>query len=171
MHETFKCAANDDELMIQRLARNKQQFKKKMAKLFEESDTSSDGRIELQEFKHVISDERVYNWLQAMDITITNPDHFFRRIAGPDMFLNSDELIKNMARNRGTASQIDTITLLENSEVIKESISRLSSLVARQGHNLQVVTSAVLDASLAAELDNFDKACVRHPPPVAYQLI
>lgn len=169
MHETFKCAAQDDELMIQRLARGKSNFKAKMGKLFEESDTSSDGLIELKEFKQVLSDERVYNWLQAMDITITSPDAFFRRIAGPDMLLSSDELIKNMARNRGFASQVDAITLLEDCAELKQSLSGLTALVARQGQHLEVLTPYVVDASLATELAEFDQACVRKSPPPGFR--
>merc|ERR1712096_353982 len=135
------CAAVDDTLMIQRQNRAKQMFRRKMCKFFEESDTSGDGMINKEEFKSILTDERVNTWLQPMEISIHDPDLFFRRIAGQDMLLSSDELVKNMAGSKGVASQIDAITLIDDCAELKQSIAGLVALVAQQSSQLQSFAS------------------------------
>lgn len=127
MHETFKCASIDDDLMIQHRVRAKKHFRTKMSLFFRESDASGDGMLDVEEFKAILEDERVNNWLQALEINIHRPDEFFRGIAGSDMLLSSDELVKNMALNRGAASQICANALLDETAEVKKSFGQLAS--------------------------------------------
>lgn len=122
LHETFKCAAMDDELMIQGRERSKQKFKDKMLRLVEAADSSGDGCLSLNEFKDIVQEPRVHSWLQAMELNVLDIESTFSYLAGSDQFstqritsdtvISPEELCKGVQRLRGGAQEIDLLRLM-----------------------------------------------------------
>merc|ERR1719223_346082 len=112
MHETFKVAANDDELMIMQKSSVIRQHKKKMHELFREVDASGDGRITWPEFHAVIDDVRLQTWLSAMDLDVSDAHVLFELLANGDGAISAEELVTGMKKLKGTARSIDLLTLM-----------------------------------------------------------
>merc|ERR1719238_1086296 len=77
MHETFRVASCDDDLMIMQKNRKDAMTLSNMKRLFQEADESGDGLLELEEFMDVMSDPRVKTWLSAQEIVIRDPEAVF----------------------------------------------------------------------------------------------
>eukprot|EP00439_Symbiodinium_sp_Y106_P026506 s624_g3.t1 len=65
MQETFK-----DTIMMRTKQKAMENHIRKMQLLFEEADTSEDGRIDLQEFKEIVADNELKAWLGAMELEL-----------------------------------------------------------------------------------------------------
>lgn len=115
LHETFKCAALDDDLMIMHRRSMRLKFQKKMRQFFQEADMSAHGEVSVAEFEAMINDDEVNTWLEAMDLRIRDVGarRIFAFLAGPDMMLSQEELLQGMARLRGPSQGLDVLTLLE----------------------------------------------------------
>eukprot|EP00404_Azadinium_spinosum_P045945 CAMPEP_0180804022 /NCGR_PEP_ID=MMETSP1038_2-20121128/61233_1 /TAXON_ID=632150 /ORGANISM="Azadinium spinosum, Strain 3D9" /LENGTH=159 /DNA_ID=CAMNT_0022844425 /DNA_START=148 /DNA_END=627 /DNA_ORIENTATION=- len=82
LHETFKVAASDDDLMIRQKQRDSAKHLKKMRLLFREADDSGDGFLTFREFKEVMEDPRVKAWLAAMDLDVGDVELVFGLLDG-----------------------------------------------------------------------------------------
>jgi hypothetical protein len=131
MQETFKVVNSDCHIMI----RNKQnainQHRKMMEKLFRVADGNHDGRIGINEFRDVFSNDDLRLWLASMDIDLTDTDLLFDLLAGDDGAISIDELISGIAALRGTAKCLDVRVLRNHiEEVLSNHHERLTPLVA-----------------------------------------
>merc|ERR1711937_389567 len=63
MHETFRIAASDDDLMVVQKSRATQRHVGKMCRLLKRVDKSSDGKIQKQEFIDIMTDKKTKTWL------------------------------------------------------------------------------------------------------------
>lgn len=118
LHETFRTAGLDDDVMIQNRRMMRERFRNKMLTFFDEADVGSgdgDGVVSCEEFGEMIADDRVHTWLEAMDLRIRDvgADRIFAYLAGPDGVLTRDELCLGMSRLRGPAQGLDVLSLLE----------------------------------------------------------
>lgn len=128
LHETFKCAAMDDDLMVQAKERQKAKFIKKMRKLVEATDSSGDGQVSFLEFQEIVKDPRVLTWLQAMEFNVTDPETVFSFFAGAefrtgnitaDTTISADELCRGIARLKGGAQELDLLMLMAQARQIQ----------------------------------------------------
>lgn len=129
LHETFKCASMDDELMIKTQNRAKKRFTSKMRQLFHEMDTENSGLVCVDQFKDIIGDARVQGWLLAMELNIKEPERVFSYLVGNEScradlltgneVLHADELVSGMARLRGNAREFDLLTLMAESHEVR----------------------------------------------------
>ncbi|CAE7219623.1 Scn8a [Symbiodinium pilosum] len=77
MQETFHVAASDDRVMIQKRKRNSQMHRFKMERFFRLADKTSDGAIDMDEFRQMTEHKEVSAWLQAMELDVSDPDKLF----------------------------------------------------------------------------------------------
>merc|ERR1711862_52304 len=125
LHETFKVASMDDELMINTRMRAKRKFERKMDLFFKEADTNKDGFVSLEEFKEMLKHERVAFWLKAMEFDTRNPEAAFRYIVQTtcqddhnlDVLdsrgLDRERLMKGVGLVRGGSHQLDLLALAD----------------------------------------------------------
>lgn len=115
LHETFRCASLDDDLMIQQRRRMRDKFKAKMLKFFDKADLGHHGEVTVDEFVAIIADDNINTWLEAMDLRVRDvgAERVFAFLAGSDMRLSREELCSGMSRLRGPAQGLDVITLLQ----------------------------------------------------------
>merc|ERR1719210_2351035 len=78
MHETFKVATSDDNIMIRHKQRALKLHTQKMQNLFEAADESGDGLVDLEEFKVVMESPEVKIWLSAQELDVNDPERLFR---------------------------------------------------------------------------------------------
>lgn len=123
MHETFKVASADNELMILQKERMQQMHEEKMKLLFDAADTSGDGMLCFQEFDEILHNPWVKTWLAAMEINPEDVWALFDLIAGGDGKITSTELVHAVSHLKGTARSLD---LLIECRDIREEIKALA---------------------------------------------
>eukprot|EP00438_Fugacium_kawagutii_P008705 Skav236565 [mRNA] locus=scaffold1066:482436:484876:- [translate_table: standard] len=129
MQETFKVASYDDTIMMRTKQKAMQNHIKKMQLLFEEADTSEDGRIDLDEFTQILADSELKAWLGAMELDIRNvgeawellQDDCKDRSGG----LTAEQLVLGVARLQGTAKSLDLMKVIKEQNSIKEKIDHV----------------------------------------------
>merc|ERR1712137_576271 len=84
LHETFKIAASDDELMIVQKKRAQQKHARKMQRLMRAADQSGDGALEREELRNVLACPDVKTWLAAQDLDIDDADLLFNLLDNGD---------------------------------------------------------------------------------------
>jgi len=120
MHETFRVAATDNELMIMQKTRMIEKHKEQMTLLFKGADASGDGNLSFDEFMTIVRDPFVKMWLSAMELSTDDVQLLFRLIGGDDMRISPEELIKGTARLKGAARSIDMFIVMEQYGIIKD---------------------------------------------------
>jgi len=151
LHETFKVAASDDELMIIQKQRLKKKHSQKMRLLLEEADMGGDGKVGWFEFKNIMEEPRVKTWLSAMELDVRDIRAFFDMLDDGDHEIDLNELIDGVSRLKGNARSLDMVTLLYDTRRIITSMQS-STKVARQEasdlrrsfQNLEVMVSRVI---------------------------
>eukprot|EP00435_Cladocopium_sp_Y103_P047066 s894_g13.t1 len=129
MQETFKVASYDDTIMMRTKQKAMQNHIKKMQLLFEEADTSEDGKIDLDEFKEILADSELKAWLGAMELDIRDVSEAWEllqddcndRTGG----LTAEQLVLGVARLQGTAKSLDLMKVIKEQNSIKQKMDRL----------------------------------------------
>merc|ERR1712048_557255 len=106
LHETFKVASTDDELMVVQKKRATQKHVMKMKKLLQMADASCDGCIEREELRSVLQKPVMRTWLSAMELEVGDADLLFEFLDNGDEKLTAQELIDGVARLKGVARNI-----------------------------------------------------------------
>jgi hypothetical protein len=127
LHETFKVAASDDELMIVQKQRATQQHEQKMMRLFTQVDKSNDGLLSRQELKEALKDKRVKTWLSAMDIEVGDGDLLFDFLDNGDGQVTLLELIRGVARLKGNARSIDLVFMMRKLGEVANTLDEMQS--------------------------------------------
>jgi len=126
MHETFKVASSDDDLMIMQKARQMKKHSSAMQRFFAEADESGDGQLSLDEFIQITSDPRVKVWLGAMDLDISDAGLVFQLMGNKDGQLSAQELVQGVSKLKGAARSIDMVAVQTICKRIEKQVSELS---------------------------------------------
>mmetsp|Transcript_14543 Transcript_14543/g.45723 ORF Transcript_14543/g.45723 Transcript_14543/m.45723 type:complete len:460 (-) Transcript_14543:20-1399(-) len=137
LHETFKVASSDDDLMLVQKQRATKNHARKMERLFREADTSNDGIIDRDEFKKVLKIDKVRTWLSAMELEVSDPDLLFDFLDDGDEVLTVEELIGGVARLKGSARNIDVVALMHNVNKLYDLVEELQQGVASRQQSSQ----------------------------------
>jgi len=157
LHETFKCAQMDDDLMIKNRERTKRRFRQKMTGLFAAADTSGDGLLSKEEFVEIVRDDKVAMWLQAMDLWVRNPNHLFEYLAGDKHELKMQELVKGVAKLKGPALALDAVSLhsdariaqREQHKAVRKQNAQMKQLRDELGYGLLAMSNAIAGLAVA----------------------
>eukprot|EP00929_Paragymnodinium_shiwhaense_P006165 TRINITY_DN10905_c0_g1_i4.p1 TRINITY_DN10905_c0_g1~~TRINITY_DN10905_c0_g1_i4.p1 ORF type:complete len:314 (-),score=59.21 TRINITY_DN10905_c0_g1_i4:397-1338(-) len=125
MHETFRVAGSDDEIMILQKKRNTELHIKKMTLLFQEADESGDGLLTREEFRDILSDARVKTWLSAQEINIADPDEVFTLVDNGRGVISAEDLVRGFSRLKGAAKSMDIASLTRKIEEIRRRLEYL----------------------------------------------
>lgn len=126
MQETFKVAHMDDTVMVREKQRAMRAHLAKMSLLFDEADTSGDGRLDLEEFKSILDDYEVKIWLAAMDLDVSDVEELFQMLDdGQDGHLSAEELVRGVAKLRGAARAMDLRKIHQISSEVHGGIKQL----------------------------------------------
>jgi len=111
LHETFKVAAQDDNLMVVQKHRQTSKMKKKMIDFLAQTDMSGDQKIQKDEFMDILENKWIRTWLASMDLEVADGDILFELTDNGDGEVTAAELFDGFARLKGAARSIDLIGL------------------------------------------------------------
>merc|ERR1740138_949610 len=77
LNETFKVANLDDSIMLHEVRRAAKAERAKMTELFGKADKDKNGLVDLAEFREVLDNEQVVEWLSAMGLDVGDVDRVF----------------------------------------------------------------------------------------------
>jgi hypothetical protein len=129
MHETFKVASSDDELMIVQKRRQNAKHAVKMQRLLQEADVSGDGYIQRDEFVDVMQKPAVRTWLSAMEIEVGDSELLFDLVDNGDEKISANELVEGISRLKGNARSIDLVGLSHRTAHIEQLLGSLERKV------------------------------------------
>lgn len=151
LHETFRAAANDDDLLIRSKERARKRHLAKMESFFEAADDDNDGKVSREEFLEILRVPRVATWLSAMDIPVTEPDLLFEHLAGltqehharygqsngeivaeHDGLLTVEELSEGVAKLCGPAQQFNVVQLLRRDETMIRELKLVGDQISQR---------------------------------------
>jgi len=138
LHETFKVASTDDELMVVQKQRATAKHTQQMMKLFKEADISGDGTVGREEWKNALRKSKVKTWLSAMDLEVGDADLLFDFLDNGDDSITAEELINGVARLKGSARSIDVVALMYKCMSIERSVEELTLKTAGQEMTISV---------------------------------
>merc|ERR1719329_953498 len=172
MHETFKVASSDDDLMIVNQARMVAKHRSKMHALMAECDESGDGNLDRDEFRSVMRDPRVKTWLSAMELNVSDPDALFNLLdndpAAPGI-ITADELAGGVSRLKGTARSLDMAQLREEMKRVAEKIDFIVSTTSNAPRS-QTESASASSALSSQEPQVLLSSIGRALAPVEYSL-
>eukprot|EP00812_Abedinium_dasypus_P000668 NODE_1078_length_1248_cov_303.816429.p1 GENE.NODE_1078_length_1248_cov_303.816429~~NODE_1078_length_1248_cov_303.816429.p1 ORF type:complete len:384 (+),score=127.72 NODE_1078_length_1248_cov_303.816429:160-1152(+) len=151
LHETFRVAASDDDLMIVQKVRATRKHVKKMQLLFERCEVSTDGMVTRKAFLQMTENRLLKTWLESMELELDNPHLLFDLLDDGDGLLTFSELVRGVARLKGPARSIDLATVIARCEGLHENIAHLTKK---------------FDAVVAAGRDHTPALCC--PPPFVH---
>merc|ERR1712137_1439787 len=125
LHETFKAASSDDELMVVQKRRAQRKHEEKMKRLFSQANMSCEGGIQRSEFQDLLQDDTVRVWLAAQDVEVGDGTLLFDLMDDGDKKLTVEELVKGVARLRGPARSLDLIGLMHMTSHLSYLVRRL----------------------------------------------
>merc|ERR1712137_1057725 len=112
LHETFKVANSEDDLMIVQKRRMMHKHRTKMLKLLEEADSTNDGFVDRSELCGMLENVNLKTWLAAQEVECNDGDILFDFLDGGDGIITSEELIHGIQRLKGAARSIDVNALI-----------------------------------------------------------
>ncbi|CAE6919010.1 SCN8A [Symbiodinium sp. CCMP2592] len=129
MQETFKVASYDDTIMMRTKQKAMENHIRKMQLLFEEADTSEDGRIDLQEFKEIVADNELKAWLGAMELDIRDVGEAWDLLQDQandnSGGLTAEQLVLGVAKLQGTAKSLDLQKVIKEQQGMMKKVEKL----------------------------------------------
>eukprot|EP00418_Pyrodinium_bahamense_P026375 CAMPEP_0179160060 /NCGR_PEP_ID=MMETSP0796-20121207/78209_1 /TAXON_ID=73915 /ORGANISM="Pyrodinium bahamense, Strain pbaha01" /LENGTH=889 /DNA_ID=CAMNT_0020861907 /DNA_START=21 /DNA_END=2688 /DNA_ORIENTATION=+ len=150
LNETFRVAATDDMIMMNQKHRQTITHTKKMKVLFEAADEDGNGILDREEFRDMMSDPSVVTWLSSMGLEMQDVDTLFTMVckeSNQESHVNLVELVKGVARLKGSAKSIDmAVVLLENKQLLRQvrKLQRMWERVGGQGAAMKIQESSSL---------------------------
>jgi len=127
LHETFKTAETDNELMVVQRKRTQKKHAEKMKHLMTLADTNKDNRLTLEEFRAVFQEEATKMWFAAQDIEVQDIDLLFDLIDNGDGHLTCDELCHGVSRLKGAAKSFDMYGLMHMIKMLLSAVERIDA--------------------------------------------
>eukprot|EP00929_Paragymnodinium_shiwhaense_P018257 TRINITY_DN12849_c0_g1_i1.p1 TRINITY_DN12849_c0_g1~~TRINITY_DN12849_c0_g1_i1.p1 ORF type:complete len:727 (-),score=108.25 TRINITY_DN12849_c0_g1_i1:55-2235(-) len=111
--ETFRVTQQDDGILLMHKERQIGMHTKRMHQLLLEGDDSQDGFLSLEEFGDLMRDKSVQRWLAAQEIELKDVQLAFNIIDDSgDGRVSAEELVRGLARLKGTAKSVDVVTII-----------------------------------------------------------
>eukprot|EP00929_Paragymnodinium_shiwhaense_P123291 TRINITY_DN9697_c0_g1_i1.p1 TRINITY_DN9697_c0_g1~~TRINITY_DN9697_c0_g1_i1.p1 ORF type:complete len:402 (-),score=64.15 TRINITY_DN9697_c0_g1_i1:73-1278(-) len=124
--ETFRVTQTDDDIMLMHKERQIAIHAKRMQQLLLEGDDSQDGYLNMEEFQNLLADKRVKKWLLAQEVEVHHVRAAFEMIdASGDGRICPEELVRGIARLKGSARSVDVLMLMDKLSGIEALVHEL----------------------------------------------
>lgn len=126
LHETFRVAKSDNELMIRDAMRDRARFKHQMEGLLSDVDEDRSGYISKDEFHELFGHERVGYFLGALGLDVADKANLWRLVMEEihederSSEVSVEDLAKVIGRIRGHGRSIDLVTVLHKLEHVEK---------------------------------------------------
>jgi hypothetical protein len=118
LKDTLAVAANDQEMMMQQKAKDKDKFARKLREVFEEADESGDGTVCWEEFQGMLNNPKAKASLSAMELESHEVESLFQLLDDGDGTVSFDEFLKGVVRLKGQARSQDVLAILHDSRKV-----------------------------------------------------
>jgi len=150
LHETFKVAATDDDLMVVQKSRAVAKYRKQMQNVFMKADSDGDGFLNREELSRALAEHKTKTLLSAMDLEVNDTNVLFDFIRPlQSETINLQDLTDGVQRLKGTARSIDVVALMRKmlnmENIMQDCADRLSEMHAanhRLGKQMKCVSKA-----------------------------
>merc|ERR1711957_841514 len=102
---------------------------KKMQALFLHADKSGDGYVDYGEFKKVLQDSQVANWLSAQELDASDAKRLFGLMDDGDHLICAKELVDGAARLKGAARSMDLQHLMREHENLQRTLLEMYEML------------------------------------------
>jgi len=130
LHETFKAASNDDEIMILQKKRANQMYVEKLQQLFTEVDVTGDGFLSWEEFEYMVSQDRVKTYLSALEVDVVELEVLFKMLDDGDGKMSFDEFCGGVKRVKGNAKSMDMVKVLFDVQKLSKVVTEIAEFLA-----------------------------------------
>jgi len=128
LHETFKVAEGNDELMTLQKRRKKERHAAKMRRLLLEADKNQDGQLDLDELKNLFENEEMRLWLAAQELEPNDCETLFYLLDNSNEgVVTYGDLVQGVGHLKGAARSIDVINFQHQFEVIAKQLLEIHS--------------------------------------------
>lgn len=176
MRETFKVAANDDDLMILEKGVASRKFKTKMREFVNRADESGEGKLDHDEFIAILTEPDTRTWLAAMDLDVRDPEALFNLLDDGDHIIDADELCAGVSRMKGPARSLDIVLLQKDITFLMQEVQSLSQKMqcsldshGQLGEELQVLSGKLASPRVPGAAPEMLKQPLGAPSPDALQ--
>jgi Ca2+-binding EF-hand superfamily protein len=134
VQETMSVAKTDNTIMLNLKKSATRMHIKKMKSFFDLADADGSGCLDAEEFEEVCRDEQVKMWLAAQELDVSDAKAMFGMMCQEidSEEVTPEQLVKGMARLKGSARNLDMMSLRqENSElrsILKELLSKVEQV-------------------------------------------
>jgi hypothetical protein len=112
LNETFKVAALDDSIMLNEVRRAAKAESAKLTEFFQKADKDGSGQVDLEEFRAVLDNEQVVEWLSAMGLDLGDIDKVFGMLdTDGDGQISCQELVEGASMLKKPARAVDLAAL------------------------------------------------------------
>eukprot|EP00415_Alexandrium_ostenfeldii_P001640 UN1640 len=125
LQETFKVASSDNFIMVTKRERAIRTHTEKMRRLFATADSDSSGSLNREEFMGCVGAPAVKTWLAAMGLQVSDAAQLFEMIDDGDGALTAEELVKGVARMKGSARALDMAVLMEENRSLRAQLGQI----------------------------------------------
>jgi voltage-gated sodium channel len=125
-------AAIDSERQAIENMRQKERFASELRIIFNEGDTSGDGRISQEEFDAMLHNPEILSKFRKLDLEIEEVDALFSVCSAEDGEADYEEFLAGSLQMKGSARTIDTIQILHKQMEILRQVNHLSSFLRPQ---------------------------------------
>eukprot|EP00930_Biecheleria_cincta_P062157 TRINITY_DN4765_c0_g1_i6.p1 TRINITY_DN4765_c0_g1~~TRINITY_DN4765_c0_g1_i6.p1 ORF type:complete len:1330 (+),score=261.30 TRINITY_DN4765_c0_g1_i6:119-4108(+) len=134
VQETMSVAKTDNTIMLNLKKSGTRMHIKKMQSFFALADADGSGSLDAGEFEEVCADEQVKMWLAAQELDVSDAKtmHAMMCEETNSEEVTPEQLVKGMARLKGSARNLDMMSLRrENSElrtILKELLAKVEQI-------------------------------------------
>merc|ERR1719183_380562 len=102
----------------------------KMKRFFKHADDSGDGLVNEDEFRAVVGDQFVKNWLAAQEIDASNADKLFMLLDKGTHELSVEDLVSGVSKLKGVAKSIDLAVLQRETQQLHTAVMDTQSAIS-----------------------------------------
>lgn len=131
VQETMSVAKTDNTIMLNLKKHARKMHIKKMKSFFSIADADGSGRLDAEEFEEVCADEQVKMWLAAQELDVSDAKtmHTMMCEETGDDEVTPEQLVKGMSRLKGSARNLDMMSLRQENvqlrDILKELLERV----------------------------------------------
>jgi len=112
LKETLEVAGNDEEHALKERTRKKLRDSLSLRRIFLRADKDGSGNLSLQEFKRIVTNERMAYRLSCMGLGVEDINTLFVLLEGGDGEVSMDEFLQGAMRIRGPAKSQDMVRMM-----------------------------------------------------------
>lgn len=112
IQQTIKSAQLDDDFMVEQKNREKAAYVKKLNRMFQKIDKTSQGYVDQEQFKEMLARNDMTVMMSTLEVEVDDLEALFKLLDDGDGRMNAEEFVLGLQRLKGTAKSLDVLMLL-----------------------------------------------------------